>query len=324
MAGPNAMFAYAELAFKHASEGGGRPYYLASAVYAFAYLFPDDGSEAPSPFDPRYRWAVELYNLALTKAFETAGGAQVELRPGVYELPFGRLDVTFDQDQLVWGDLRLTEFAPAAELEVRGLRNRYRRPGLGAPLAAAASPLKPIEGFQVAARQRAPVTVILRIEDARRALADGQLHGNLELYTPSDPEEVTIAGRAVPLEVEPTASLAYGLEGAPIWKTEYSGFLFGDLLQQTPTQLAALQPHRPGRFPVVLVHGTASSAARWAEVVNDLSSDPRIRDRFEFWFFSYETGNPIPYSALQLRRALEQAVAALDPTGRTWRCATWC
>jgi hypothetical protein len=32
VAGPNAMFAYAELAFKHASEGGGRPYYLASAV----------------------------------------------------------------------------------------------------------------------------------------------------------------------------------------------------------------------------------------------------------------------------------------------------
>ena len=316
IAGPNAIFAYAELAFKHATEGGGRPYYLASAVYAFAYLFPDDGSEAPSPFDPRYRWAVELYNRALTKAFETAGGAQVELRSGVYELPFGRLDVTFDQNSLIWGDLRLTEFAPAAEFKVRGLRNRYRRPGLGAPLAAAASPLKPIEGLQVAASQRAPVTAVLRIEDARRALAEGQLHGILELYTPSDPEEITIAGRAVPLEVEPTASLATGLEGAPIWKTELSGFLLGDLLQQTPTQLAALQPHRAGRFPVVLVHGTASSAARWADVVNDLTSDPRIRDRFEFWFFSYETGNPIPYSALRLRQALAQAVASLDPAGQ--------
>jgi pimeloyl-ACP methyl ester carboxylesterase len=168
----------------------------------------------------------------------------------------------------------------------------------------------------VAARQRAPVTVVLRIENARRALADGQLRGILELYTPSDPEEITIAGRAVPLEVEPTASLAYTLEGAPIWKTELSGFLFGDLLQQTPTQLAALQPHRAGRFPVVLVHGTASSAARWAEMVNDLSADPRIRDRFEFWFFTYETGNPIPYSALRLREALAQAVTSLDPAGQ--------
>ena len=314
-AGPSAMFAYAELAFKHASEGGGRPYYLASAVYAFAYLFPDGEDEAPSPFDPRYRWAVELYNRALTKAFETEGGARVELRSGVYELPFGQLEVTFDPAELVWGELQFTELAPAAEYQVRGLRNRYRRPGLGAPLAAATSPLEEIEGFQVAAHQRAPVTAILRLEDARRALADGQLHGVLELHTPTDPEQITIAGRAVPLEVEPTASLAYGLDDAPIWKTELSGFLLGDLLQQTPTQLAALQPHHPGRFPVVLVHGTASSAARWADVVNDLSSDPSIRDRFEFWFFSYETGNPIPYSALQLRRALEQAVASLDPAG---------
>jgi hypothetical protein len=51
-------------------------------------------------------------------------------------------------------------------------------------------------------------------------------------------------------------------------------------------------------------------------MLNDLQSDPQIRDRFEFWFFSYETGNPIPYSALQLRRALEQAVASLDPAGQ--------
>jgi hypothetical protein len=314
-AGPNAMFAYAELAFKHASRGGGRPYYLASAVYAFAYLFPDDPAEAPSPFDPRYRWAVELYNLALTKAFETRGGAQVELRAGPYELPFGQLEVAFDQGQLVWGDLRLTEFAPAAELEVRGLRNRYRRPGLGAPLAAATSAIDPVKGFQVARRQRVPVTALLRIEDAGRALAQQQIHASLELFTPSDPEQITIAGRTVPLEVEPTASLAFGLSNPEIWATELRGFVFGDLLRTRPTNLAELQPHQPGRFPVIFVHGTASSVGRWADMVNDLVSFPDIRDRFEFWFFSYETGNPIPYSALQLRRALEQAVSSLDPAG---------
>ena len=49
VAGPAAMFAYAELAFKRASEGGGRPWYLASAVYAFAYLFPEGEGAAPSP-----------------------------------------------------------------------------------------------------------------------------------------------------------------------------------------------------------------------------------------------------------------------------------
>ena len=313
VAGSNALFALSELAFKHASEGGGRPYYLASAVYAFAYLFPDGEGEAPSPFDPRHRWAVDLYNRALTRAFAAKDGTQVELRPGEYELPFGRLEIAFDPADLVWGDLMLTQFAAAAELRVRGLRNRYRRPGLGAPLAAATTPLRLREGFQVAAQQRVPVTAVLLIDHARRGLAHGQLRADLRIYTPTDPERITIAGREIPLEVEPTASLALGLNDSPIWATEWRGFLRGDLLRDRPTRLAALQPHHPGRFPVVLVHGTASSAARWADMLNDLTSDPRIRNRFEFWFFRYETGNPILYSALKLREELAGAVAALDP-----------
>jgi hypothetical protein len=30
-----------------------------------------------------------------------------------------------------------------------------------------------------------------------------------------------------------------------------------------------MHPYRPGRVPVVLVHGTASSPARWADIIND-------------------------------------------------------
>ena len=71
-----------------------------------------------------------------------------------------------------------------------------------------------------------------------------------------------------------------------------------------------------GVFRLVFVHGTASSAGRWADLVNDLQSDPRIRENFEFWFFTYDTGNPIAYSAARLRQALRAAVARFDPDGR--------
>ncbi|HME73671.1 MAG TPA: alpha/beta hydrolase, partial [Myxococcota bacterium] len=36
-------------------------------------------------------------------------------------------------------------------------------------------------------------------------------------------------------------------------------------------------------------------------------------NRFQFWFFSYDSGNPILYSALMLRRALSKAIRDLDP-----------
>jgi pimeloyl-ACP methyl ester carboxylesterase len=51
-------------------------------------------------------------------------------------------------------------------------------------------------------------------------------------------------------------------------------------------------------------------------MINELLSDPQIREHFQFWFFSYDTGNPIPYSALLLREALRDAVAKIDPAGK--------
>jgi len=65
----------------------------------------------------------------------------------------------------------------------------------------------------------------------------------------------------------------------------------------------------------VFVHGTASSPARWADMVNDLLADARLRERYAFWFFTYDSGNPIAYSGYQLRDALTQAVDRADPNG---------
>ncbi len=74
-----------------------------------------------------------------------------------------------------------------------------------------------------------------------------------------------------------------------------------------------LHPHKTGRIPVVLVHGTASSPARWAELVNELENDPRFWENYEIWLFMYNTGNPVAYSAMLLRDALTKVVKELDP-----------
>ncbi|MGH7926639.1 MAG: esterase/lipase family protein, partial [Candidatus Binatia bacterium] len=69
-------------------------------------------------------------------------------------------------------------------------------------------------------------------------------------------------------------------------------------------------------MPLVLVHGTASSPARWAELVNELENDRGFWEHYEIWLFMYNTGNPIAYSALLLRDALSELVAELDPEGK--------
>ena len=317
---PRGLFALSELSFYHARDTGQQSYYLASAVYAYAFLFPDGVDTPPNPIDPRLRVACDLYNRSLARAFASDDGEEVKPQAGVFPLPFGSLTVTFDDSQLLWAnDRRLTHFVSAADLEISGLNNRYIRPGIGASLAASTEPLDSARGENdfIAPKVKVATNLFLRIEQPRQALASGYPRGVLELHTDADVSTVQIDNQTLPLEYEPTATLAYGLSESKVWQLELAGFFTGDLLHiEKVTNLAAMVPHRPGRIPFVFVHGTASSAGRWADLVNDLLSDPRIRDNFEFWFFSYDTGNPIAYSAARLRQALRAAVQRFDPDGK--------
>jgi pimeloyl-ACP methyl ester carboxylesterase len=318
------LFALAELSFLHAERSRKPSYHLAAAIYAYAFIFPDEPVSPPDPLDARLRAAADLYNRGITAAFKAADGFHLELRSGTYALPFGEIAIVFDETGLNWAGRRLVNLAPVAELKVRGLKARYRQPGIGAPLAATPVTV-PGDAFAddfLSSDTKVPVTAFLRLERPRSQLTGSRLEGALEAHIPrtssSSPENTVIVGnRRVPLEVESTAALAYALAESPIWEQEISHFF--DNLGVAGTQRATLTlgaPYRPGRIPVVLVHGTASSAGRWAALVNRLTNDPRIGQRYQFWFFTYETGNPIGYSAMLLRDALRNAIARLDPDGQ--------
>lgn len=317
------LFALAELSYAYASEGGPKPYYLASAVYAYAFLFPQRGREDPIPSDPRVRTAFDLYNRSVAEACTVEGRSHVEFKGGAYRLPFGVMEIRINENEFMWGPFRLVGFVQAAELDVRGLRNRYRWPGIGAPLAAA---LKPIEGMKVPAYSRippnlkVPITAFLRIENAEKGLETGKINANLELYDTVGTTTVHIGGRSVPVEYEVSSIMAYTLEGSRAYEFELKGLFSGDfsLIKETARHkdgIFLLAPYRPGLIPVVFVHGTASSPARWAEMLNELSNDPDLASRYQFWVFTYNTGNPIAYSAGILAEALRKTIEELDPAG---------
>lgn len=307
------VYALSEMAFLQAESTNDRSYFLATVIYSYAFLFPASPANRPNPFDPRLRVAADLYNRALTRGLATADGQYVDRRDGDYPLPFGTLSISFDRNALRWGGFELTRFTPAAELHIEGLKNRYRKSGIGSPLAADLRPIGDPRGFQVARLLKVPMTAVLRLSITPEAIASGRITGDLVLYPGDEDRMLTVGGQQVPLENEPSAAFAYALSNPMIWNTELAGFFRGDLFDTFPTQIAALEPYRPGRIPVVLIHGTASSAGRWADLINDLQNDPTISERFQFWLFIYNTGNPIPLSALQLRTALKAAISKLDP-----------
>ena len=338
------LFALAELSFLNAQQTGDREYFLASAVYAWALLFPGEAAGAQlQRSDPRLRLAYDFYNQGLAQGLTGSGEntpgamtddtAEVRLQPGTRTLPFGTMELTLDESGLSWGGYRLERFIPTTTLEIRGLRNRYFHPGLGASLAASLAPgaasAKVVGSKRLGPLIKVPVTALLRVQDARGSLASGRLRGRLEVYAADHASTVSVDGQAQPLEYDPTAALAYQLDNSPLYAMEIAAFLragvFAQRMPRDRTQdgLFMLHPYSRGKIPVVLVHGTLSSPVRWAELVNELEGDPRIRQRFQIWIFLYDTGNPIAYSAGRLRAALTPRCRNSIPRGKTPRFGAW-
>jgi len=90
---------------------------------------------------------------------------------------------------------------------------------------------------------------------------------------------------------------------------------FDHRLGQEPGGLGLRRPYERGRVPVVLIHGLWGFPHQWDPVVAELEADPSIRDRYQFWTFSYASGDPIPFSAHLLRQSLRRARRLFDPDG---------
>jgi len=54
----------------------------------------------------------------------------------------------------------------------------------------------------------------------------------------------------------------------------------------------------------------------WAEMFNTLTADPKVREKYQFWYFVYTSSKPVAISAADLRDTLREKVAALDPQGK--------
>ena len=317
------LFALAELSYLAGKrlqvlpgeeEEESRKCFLAAVVYSYLYLLGTESSNSVSPYDRRFRWACDIYNRSLVRALKSPDDGSLRLEPGMHDLPVGSLQMDVDLTAFPFETQGL-ELMPADELKVIGLGFRVRDAGLGAPLIAVVQrPGEGTAGVGILDRTSVSATLFLRLRGGLHAMAD-ELPAVLELHSTYDAKDVEVAGTLVPLETDPSATIAYGIQSSNLWQYDLAGLFRGrDAMRQNGLILP--RPFEKGRIPVVLVHGTASNPAYWAEIWNSLHADPIVRERFQFWLFIYTTGNPIAYSAATLREALQKIVQEHDPDGR--------
>ena len=314
------LYALAELNFAYGGELQDRvkpsesreakDYYLAAAIYAWFYLLGDGTEPPPGPYDRRFRVACDLYNRAVARGFSAGPLTNSVVRPEstLRVLAPGCVQVQFTKPAFHWDRDEIESFLPADDFTVRGLSTRDRQSGLGAPLIAVAKKQENYEN-----RRRLPATLLLRAPGNVSAWSRGDLTLSLELYSSFETNSVVVNGQIIPLESDATAPLAHALNDSSIWKIEYEQFF--SPIERVKSDIYLTHPYEPGKIPVIFVHGTMSSPIWWAEMWNTLRADPRLRERCQFWSFVYNSGNPVTFSAANLRDALERKIRLLDPEG---------
>jgi pimeloyl-ACP methyl ester carboxylesterase len=298
------LFALAELAYHVGDEEGDRDAYLAAAVYAWLYLLGDEDERPPSPYDRRFRWACDLYNGGLQRAFAKDDGVYVDFDVQQRTLPVGHVNLTLDKSGTPWTEEEYVSYIPGDDYLIEGLSLRMRDAGLGVPLVGIKPDGRP---------GPAPATGFLRVQGGLADMADG-IDATIELYSSFDARTIAVGEHQVPLESDLSIMLASVLDESPMWKLSLSGLFEGNSAV-TENRLKPVNQAVRGRIPVVFVHGTASNPAYWADMFNTLLGDPELRSNMQFWFFQYASGNPIMYSAMTLRRELQHVLLATDPDG---------
>lgn len=299
--------------------------YLETARYSYAYLFLTERRPGMRAMEDRQTQVRDYYNFAVQKALTTLfeyyrkhPPTDVENKRGI-QVQFGDWRITIRNEDVRFAGKRVLpeELIPASSLSFAGLRNQYRRDGLGAELVAITShrvvntqsaevPFSETPFPAVTAVMSFPGSSLEEVLKTREASITG--------YDPYGRENIKLAETEVPLAANFTSG--YGL-----WLAR-SGFAAQSLLTllgkgdvlETP-RVYLMQPYNPNRRIVIMLHGLASSPEAWINLANEVLGDETLRQNFQIWQVYYPTNAHIAFNHCEINKAIRQTLEYFDPEG---------
>lgn len=305
--------------------------YLDALTYAYDYLFSPALAASRQPSDPRFRLACDIYNAALERLIRTAlvkgrvpMGESIELTLRGQK---AKVRLAVDEGS-PWPRNEIGEMMFASDYELTGLETQTRQYGVGVPMIALRKKLKSDDNPTTAALERFlpteaafPLTAFMHPKSRLEQPLDkkGDEEFVVELIDPIRFRQVGSDPKALlPLEFDLTTPLAYMWSKSEQFREadreKISNLIKpGDLSKKSG--LTLLRPYEPGKIPVVMVHGLASSPLTWIPMINELMNDPRVRENYQFMLFAYPTGAHVPIAMSSLREALWQARTQFNTEG---------
>ena len=249
---------------------------------------------------PQDETARHTYNFTVGRIIATIRDAKLDPWTEPLRVPAsdGEFVLTHKPDPRPQWNPALYDFTPADQFDVHGtyVTERTTRDGIGAPVVAVGREAnKEARANFSLSRIYYGVTAIARF-DGRRCV--------LSFEDPLAVETVRMDGQIFPLAADFTVPLAVMLASTNPKKLELTRLLNPAKYAET-ARISRLQPYDPNKTVVLVIHGLMDSPATWTPMLNRLRGYEEIRRNYQFWFYSYPSGYPYPYSAAILRRELD-------------------
>ena len=210
-------------------------------------------------------------------------------------------------------DDTVEDFTLCSDYSVNALMQKNRQPGVGIPLVGQVAQqdhyhvLKSPQGLTI------PVTLVVGLRESDSHVMEvtmNYLDTSLEETAPKEFEFLVAANW--PLALDFSTPLACFLNSLP--NRNLISVMVESDNQEEESGLYLIEPYQPDKIPVVFIHGLMSSPDTWVQMINSLKNDPVIRNRYQFWFYSFSSGVPVMATAGNLRKVL---LAAREELGTT-------
>jgi pimeloyl-ACP methyl ester carboxylesterase/predicted GNAT family acetyltransferase len=249
--------------------------------------------------NPANTEAWRAYNFAVARIFSVVRDAKLD--PWTRPMPVGangEFTLTWKRDPRPEWNLALYDLIPADELDFKGtyVKDHVTKEGIGAPLVAK----RELTAQQASAFFTPPYIYY-------SVTATAQFEGSRCVISINDPlatETVRVDGHSYPLAANFTASYALLLAREKPQKLGFARLLRPQEYAST-ARVARLEPYNPNKTVLLVIHGLMDTPVTWVPMLNHLRGDKDIRRNYQFWFFSYPSGYPYPYSAAILRHELD-------------------
>jgi len=289
--------------------------YLLAAQQSYDYLFPDTCSVGSSPLTPSFRFMADIYNLAIAEVIPLRANRADRWEPKDFDYEGIRYHYeVVKEGPGIWNPAWFDYLYNSYEVRVTGLANEYTTKGLGAPLIGIVE--KPTQNpnfgrFFAPKLVAFPVSAVLLFDPVKNTDPPSR-DIRLVFYDSLVTDSIKVQNRTVPLEADFTTPLGLMLRKTNPFEIGLHNLIASDI-EVKKAGIYMLEPYRPDKIPVLMVHGLMSSPVTWANMFNDLRGDPELRKRYQFWFFMYPTGLPIGYSTSILRDQLKAVHEIYDP-----------